>query len=246
MIVATSGTSIRWPGGPPGQWNTSPGPRSSRSPCSQCSTRLPSSTRPQCGRSHHDSAYPLWRPNVEPREQPVAHDRPTRSSIRPLAADRERRPTTRIDVGRGGGVPTLRRTSIPRARSASGDSSGGSVTGAKPATVAAALGPESVHGPRAPRRTPCPPRASAIAGRAARARRRARVPQCSWRHASSTGVPAVPAAGRSANTKAPSPMSAYRVTMPEARTAFRSRGATRMPDSLSRDPTPVARSVGSA
>ena len=56
-------------------------------------------------------------------------------SIWPSAIVRLRRPTTRIVPGRGGGGPTRDSTSIPRAWSASGDSSIGSVIGANPATT---------------------------------------------------------------------------------------------------------------
>ena len=57
-------------------------------------------------------------------------------SISPPATVRVRRPAMRMLVGRGGAAPSAGRISTPLARKVSGDSSIGSVTGAKPATTA--------------------------------------------------------------------------------------------------------------
>ncbi len=51
MNVAGSAASIRCPGGPAGQWNTSPAATTSTS-CSHSMVMLPEMTRPQWGASH--------------------------------------------------------------------------------------------------------------------------------------------------------------------------------------------------
>ena len=59
--VAGSAASMRWPGGPAGQWKMSPFERISTS-FSHSMARRPRVTSPQCGASHQPEVYPLRSP----------------------------------------------------------------------------------------------------------------------------------------------------------------------------------------